>query len=169
MSGNLSWYQKQLGVSTPQAPVAPRAVPQFLPGPDGRVYRVSPVEDQPLQFQPQYGQGPSMEAPIGQIHLTDAVRMWKGSRGAQVDSSRCPECNSANYFDKIPGNSKAAGRCYDCGYSSREDLRPSRPMAALTSGPSSGVRNDGQARSPQYTSPMAQGQGFGAAIGKVGF
>lgn len=164
MSGNLSWYQKHLGTPTPRVVAPPQAVPQFLPGADGRVYRVVP-EDPQYQTQPAYGPGPRLEAPLGEINVSDAVRAWKGSRAAQLQTARCPECNSNDFLSKIPGAPSAAGRCYSCGYSTREDLRPSTPLAALTS--NSQVRNDGRARSAQYQSSMANGQGFGIPIARI--
>lgn len=162
MSGNLSWYQKHLGVPTPQAPAAPQAVPQFLPGPNGQVYRVVP--EAPQQQPQPYGQGPQLEAPIGQIHASDAARLWKGTYAAQTAAGRCPHCNSGNWFAKLQNR---PGHCFDCGY--RDTSYPSE--GPMVSGP---VQDDGnglirvggekipvvQARSAVYTSPTSRGQGF---------
>lgn len=126
---SIDWYRNKLG-ALPHQPVAPRAVPKFQIGPDGRVAVVGeplPQETAPSPWQnaPAGAGLPSqVAAPLGQTHATEAVRYWKGTAGAQMTSGGCPSCGSPNYFPTIQAASETGGEsgklsmghCMACGY-----------------------------------------------------
>lgn len=145
---NLSWYQRHLSVPPPAAP--PEA-PRFVIV-DGRAYPMGgdpgtvPQQQSsapPWKASPQLG-----EAPIGQVHVEDGLRLWKGTRDAQTaKSGYCPNCDSPNYMTSIRTSSDGGGRghvamahCFACGY------RPDRPDDSGTNG--LGERIGGRPKGP---------------------
>lgn len=115
-----SWYERNVSrvIGNPApAPTAP--APQGYPQQPSAFPATSPVR-QPLPAPPQ----PSgEEAPPGQMHITDAIQVWKGGAG-NAETMVCPRCGGRNVFSRASGaiigssgqKSTPAPHCFECGW-----------------------------------------------------
>jgi hypothetical protein len=126
---NVDWYRKNamphIGV-LPHTPNGARPVPRFQPDQSGHYQPVYPGQEQQPQGGPGYASDvpyPTSEAPVGQFHVGDGVRSWKGTRASRENTGNCPDCGSGNYFTQLVAGSegggesgkKSLGHCFDCG------------------------------------------------------
>ncbi len=158
---SIDWYRKNFAPQ--QSPLATRPVPRFERAPEGGYYPTyggqAPVPE---------AQYPTMDAPIGQIHLGDAVKVWKGTRSTIENSGQCPSCGSHAYAKSQGGN--AQGRCLACNYhppTAAGTMPPENYGSGIRSAQGGGVPTY-QARSPRRDplSGGAGGRGM-AIIGRI--
>lgn len=149
------WYKRNVVPQSPRNLAAIEAT-RFVIGPDGRAYPVA-SDDLPPAQNPQVQQYPVAtqpwnrtqmpgEAPLGQVHVSEGLNYWRGSREANAaDSGRCPGCGSANYFPTLRAQSDSGGEsgklslghCADCSYRSDGRGAPSMQMRGTMRGISS--------------------------------
>lgn len=65
-------------------------------------------------------------SPNTEIHMGDAIRMWKGGEAARREGDMaCPSCGSHLVFSRSKGGGVAgkapAPRCFSCGYNGLYD------------------------------------------------
>lgn len=174
---NQSWYQRHgVGRAAPQAPAAPRAVPQYGVDAFGRTVLLNPPEPQPD------AQAYAQQVPPGATDITTAVRLWKGTAAAQNGAGYCPRCGSGNYFPNISSadargstrlhNMEAgttSSHCFECGF--REGGAPGptpQPMDSLRGIKDPSIAEGGIARSWEPTEGISHtANGHIPVIGRI--
>ena len=179
---SIDWYRQRFGAParSPQRAV-PQAPPKFVIGGDGRAYRLAddteaqpeqPWQQQPPQAGPGAGVPSQIAAPIGQIHVGEAVGYWKGTADAQKGAGGCPRCGSPNYFsemqaglqDGVAGESGklSMGHCFQCGYRSTTGRSHAAVPSEQMRGSLRGIKNDGKIPIEQSRQPHTpEFNGFG--------
>lgn len=115
------WWSRKL--SNPQPTVQQRPVSSPPSGAPVRVgHQVNFPSTQPV---PQAEKVLDEQLPPNaEIHMSDAIRMWKGGEAARKEGNMyCPECGSQHVFSRtarggntlIQGKSPAP-RCFECGW-----------------------------------------------------
>lgn len=93
----------------PQVGYRPQATPPYSP-------QTMTPQRQPLVPPQQFD--PSRLSPDEEITFTDAMRVWKGGKGARLNPEQCPNCGSNNYFvhRRDGAGPQPAPHCYECGH-----------------------------------------------------
>lgn len=169
---SVDWYRTQLGAPVRQAAPAPQAAPPRFVVIEGKAY---PVDD---GGQPAYAPAPAAptqpwnapvrpgDAPIGQIHVIDAVGVWKGTReSASVPAGVCPNCGDRNYMPRLQNG--RMGHCFSCG--NRPDTGDDRGGPTLQGRETAGSIRTGSGAIPveQARSAGNNTDAFGRVSGRL--
>lgn len=122
------WYARKLGQQQPQQPQQvqhPHNYPPVAPRAPGQPAAPIPApgHQQAPQVPPEHDHV-APAAPDGQMHIGDAIRVWKGGEGHRKETQRCPDCGSDHFFTRSgSGIMGAGGRlvqpapiCMTCGW-----------------------------------------------------
>lgn len=114
------WWSRKLSNNpapshTPQRTSVPPVAPPVRIGTQVRM---------PAPVEPPQETAVANLSPNEEIHMGDAIRMWKGGEAARKEGNMyCPECGSHNVFSRVArgGNTTIQGkspapRCFECGW-----------------------------------------------------
>ncbi len=114
------WARKLSSPSTPNPSVRTSVPPSTPPVRIGQQVKFPQQQQDPAQPRVLDDSVP----PTGEIHMGDAIRLWKGGEAARKEGNlHCPECGSQHVFSRVSrgGNTTIQGknpapRCFECGW-----------------------------------------------------